>query len=185
MLSVRDLGQPLGRRPKISHHGFSRNAFEIGRRASKFARFLYCFFIMQAIITRQPDTFTLAYLPDQHLLIGRWLRPVSVGELQAHYQEVLTAALAHENCRHWLLDVRRRRINDADAVRWFGEEFGPQLPQVLGQPVVVAYFAMVGQDVATSDPALWENIRQGSLQGASYCYFDQESTAITWLTQQP
>jgi hypothetical protein len=140
---------------------------------------------MQVLPTRHPSCFTLAYLPDQHIIIGRWLRPVMLDELQAHYQELLDAALAHDNCRHWLLDVRRRRINDADAVRWFGEDFGPRLSQLLGQPVVVAYFAMVGQDVATSDPALWENIRQGSFQGAAYCYFDQESTAMDWLAQQP
>jgi hypothetical protein len=119
------------------------------------------------------------------MLIGRWLRPAILSELQAHYHELLEAALAHGNCRHWLLDVRRRRINDTEAVRWFGEDFGPRLPQSLGQPVVVAYFAMVDQDVATSDPALWENIRQGSSQGATYCYFDQESTAMNWLAQQP
>ncbi|RZK47900.1 MAG: hypothetical protein EOO59_17235 [Hymenobacter sp.] len=136
-------------------------------------------------VTRFSESFTLAYLADQHLLIGRWLRPVLLVELQSHYQELLAAAVAHEHCRHWLLDVRRRRINDPEAVRWFGQEFSPQLPQALGSPVVVAYFAMVGQDVASTDPALWENIRQGSLTGAQYCYFDQESTAMTWLAQQP
>jgi hypothetical protein len=119
------------------------------------------------------------------LLIGRWLRPVSLTEIKAHYDELLHAALANGNCRHWLLDVRRRVINDPEAVRWFGEEFGPKLPAVLGQPVVVAYFARVGQDVATTDLALWENIRQGSFQGAKYHYFDQESAAMEWLAQQP
>jgi hypothetical protein len=140
---------------------------------------------MNLPVTRSPDGFTLTYLPDQHLLIGRWLRPVTVPELQAHYEEVLQAAQAQGNCRHWLLDVRRRIINDPDAARWFGEDFGPRLPALLGQPVVVAYFARVGQDVATTDPALWENIRQGSLQGAKYCYFDQESAAMAWLAEQP
>jgi hypothetical protein len=140
---------------------------------------------MKLLPTQQSSAFTLTYLPDQHLLIGRWLRPVLLSELQVHYQELLAAALAHGHCRHWLLDVRRRRINDADAVHWFGEEFSPQLPQLLGQPVVVAYFAMVGQDVAATDPALQKNIRQGSLHGATYCYFDQESTAMSWLAQQP
>jgi hypothetical protein len=140
---------------------------------------------MQLPVARFPDSFTLTYLEDQHLLIGRWLRPVALAELQAHYEALLAAAVAHGGCRHWLLDVRRRTINDAAAVQWFGQEFGPRLPQALGQPVVVAYFAMVGQDVATSDPALWENIRQGSLAGAQYCYFDQESTAMAWLSQQP
>ena len=140
---------------------------------------------MNLPVTRYSDSFTLTYLPDQHLLIGRWLRPVSLPEIKAHYDELLQAAQAHGNCRHWLLDVRRRIINDPDAVRWFGEEFGPALPAVLGQPVVVAYFARVGQDVATTYPALWENIRQGSLQGAKYCYFDLESEALAWLAQQP
>ncbi|RZK62724.1 MAG: hypothetical protein EOO59_01765 [Hymenobacter sp.] len=139
---------------------------------------------MILLATHSPESFTLAYLPDQHLLIGRWLRPVALAELQGHYAELLAAALAHGHCRHWLLDVRRRCLNDPAAVRWFGEDFSPRLPQALGSPVVVAYFAMVGQDVASSDPALGENIRQGSLVGAQYCYFDQESVAMTWLTQQ-
>lgn len=140
---------------------------------------------MHIPVTHYPDGFTLAYLPDQHLLIGRWLRPVTLTELQAHYGDLLQAAVAHGHCRHWLLDVRRRTINDPEAVHWFGEEFGPGLPAILGQPVVVAYFAMVGQDVATTDPDLWENIRQGSMQGANYCYFDQESEAMRWLAEQP
>jgi hypothetical protein len=140
---------------------------------------------MQLLTTQDPSSFTLTYLADQHVLIGRWLRPVALHELQAHYQELLAAALANGRCRHWLLDVRRRSINDAAIVQWFGETFSPQLPQLLGQPVVVAYFAMVGQDVATADPALRKNIRQGSLQGAMYCYFDQEGEAMGWLAQQP
>lgn len=140
---------------------------------------------MDLLVTRYPDSFTLTYLPDEHLLIGRWLRPVTLTELQAHYQETLQAALAHGNCRHWLLDVRRRAINDPEAKRWFGEEFGPALPATLGQPVVIAYFARVGQETATTDPVLRENIRQGEQQGARYHYFDQEGAAMAWLAAQP
>lgn len=140
---------------------------------------------MNLPVLHYPDSFTLTYLPDEHLLIGRWLRPVQLAELQAHYTATLAAAKANGNCRHWLLDVRRRRINDPDAARWFGEEFSPQLPQALGQPIVVAYFAMVSQDAIMDEPALWENIRQGSLDGARYCYFDQESVAMRWLAEQP
>ncbi|RZK60158.1 MAG: hypothetical protein EOO59_07140 [Hymenobacter sp.] len=140
---------------------------------------------MHLLATRQPSCFTLTYLPDQDILIGRWLRPVALEELQTHYQELLDAALAHGHCRHWLLDVRRRLINEPAAVRWFGEVFGPRLPQLLGQPVMLAYFAMVDQHVATADPGLGENIRQGAVQGATYCYFDQESTAMHWLAEQP
>ncbi len=132
-----------------------------------------------------PDSFTISYLPDQHLLIGRWLRPVALDALQIHYAALLEAALEHDNCRHWLLDVRRRPINDEVAVRWFGEDFSPKLPGLLGRPVVIAYFAMVTQDAASEDPNLEENIRQGALNGSHYCYFNQESEALDWLAQQP
>jgi len=135
--------------------------------------------------TFSPDSFTLTYLADQHLLIGRWLRPVLLEELRSHYEALLEAAQAHGQCRHWLLDVRRRIINDPEAVAWFGHEFSPRLPAALGQPVVVAYFAMVNQESMHGEPALRENIRQGALQGSHYRYFNQESEALAWLAQQP
>lgn len=140
---------------------------------------------MNLSVPHYPDGFSLTYLPDEHLLIGRWLRPVQLTELQAHYEATLDAAKANGNCRHWLLDVRRRRINDEEAMRWFGEAFSPRLPQELGQPVVVAYFAMVGQGAVLDEPGLRENIRQGSLSGTKYCYFDQENAAMHWLAEQP
>ena len=139
---------------------------------------------MPVAATASFDGFTLDYLPEQHLLIGRWLRPASLAEIQVHYQALLDAALAHGHCRHWLLDVRRRPISDAATVAWFGE-FSRQLPALLGQPVVLAYFAMVDQSVAGEDPGLRENMRQGAIQGSHYCYFNQESEALAWLLQQP
>ncbi|GAB3637109.1 hypothetical protein GCM10027422_26990 [Hymenobacter arcticus] len=140
---------------------------------------------MPAPLTYSPDSFSIEYRAEQHLLVGRWLRPVLLEELQSHYEAMLAAALAHENCRHWLLDVRRRPYRDAAAAQWFGDKFGPRLPQALGQPVVIAYFAMVSQEVAREDATLWSNMVQGSLQGSRYCYFNQESMALAWLGQQP
>lgn len=140
---------------------------------------------MTSAISFSPDSFTLSYLPDQSLLLGRWLRPVALDALQTHYAALLEAAQAHGNCRHWLLDVRRRPISDPAAVQWFGEEFSPRLPGLLGQPVVIAYFAMVNQDAAREDPGLEANIRQGALNGSHYRYFNQESEALAWLAQQP
>lgn len=131
-----------------------------------------------------PDSFTLDYRPEQHLLIGRWLRPASLAEIQTHYQALLAAALTHDRCRHWLLDVRRRHISDAAAIAWFAE-FSHHLPKLLGQPVALAYFAMVDQNLASQDEGLRENIRQGAVQGNRYCYFNQESEALAWLLQQP
>ena len=140
---------------------------------------------MSAPFTYSPDSFSIEYRPDQQLLIGRWLRPVLLEELQTHYEAMLQAALAHDSCRHWLLDVRRRPYRDAAAGQWFGEVFSPRLPQALGRPVVIAYFAMVSQEVAREDPTLWSNMVQGSQQGSHYCYFNQEREALVWLSQQP
>lgn len=134
--------------------------------------------------TYSPDSFSLDYRPEQHLLVGRWLRPVSLDELKTHYAALLAAALAHGRCRHWLLDVRRRHIADAAAVAWFAD-FSRQLPEALGQPVVLAYFAMVDQRGADANAGLRENIRQGAVQGSRYRYFNQESEALAWLLQQP
>ncbi len=140
---------------------------------------------MLAPLTYSPDSFSIEYRAEQQLLIGRWLRPVLLEELQIHYEALLTAALAHGGCHRWLLDVRRRPYRDPAATRWFGEVFGPRLPQALGQPVALAYFAMVNQDVASQDPALRQNMQQGSLQNGHFRYFNQESEALAWLAQQP
>jgi len=139
---------------------------------------------MLAATTYSPESFNLDYRSDQLLLIGRWLRPASLAELKTHYQALLDAAVAHNNCRHWLLDVRRRDIHDGDAIGWFAE-FSRQLPTALGQPVVLAYFAMVNQGDATKDSRLRDNMRQGAVQGNRYCYFNQENEALAWLLQQP
>jgi len=139
---------------------------------------------MPAALPYSPDSFSIEYRPDQHLLIGRWLRPVSLAELKTHYQALLDAAVAHGHCRHWLLDVRRRDIHDGAAIAWFAD-FGRGLPAVLGQPVALAYFAMVNQGDATADSRLRDNMRQGAVQGNSYCYFNQENEALAWLQQQP
>jgi hypothetical protein len=120
-------------------------------------------------------SFTLDYRPEQHLLIGRWLRPVPLDELKTHYAALLNAALAHGHCRH---------IADAAVIAWFAD-FSRQLPEILGQPVALAYFAMVDQSVADANAGLRDNIQQGAVQGSRYRYFNQESEALTWLLQQP
>ena len=139
---------------------------------------------MPAALPYSPESFSIEYRADQHLLIGRWLRPVSLEELKTHYQALLDAALAHGHCRHWLLDVRRRDIHDGAAIAWFAD-FSRRLADLLGQPVVLAYFAMVNQSAAAADASLRDNIRQGAVQGNSYRYFNQENEALAWLLQQP
>jgi hypothetical protein len=131
------------------------------------------------------EVFILDYRPDQALLIARWLRPLTLLELQTSYEAILAAAQAHGSCRHWLLDVRRRATGDPAAMQWFGREFSPRLLAALGGPLFAAYFGMITQDVAKDIAALRANIEQGELNGAHYHYFNREDEALAWLAQQP
>ncbi|MGI4871010.1 MAG: hypothetical protein ACRYFX_07510 [Janthinobacterium lividum] len=135
--------------------------------------------------TYPPDVFTLEYRPEPGILVGRWLRPVSMAEAQVTYAAVLAAAQAHGNCHRWLLDVRRRSTGDPTITQWFGTEFGPRLAGALGGPVAIAYFAMIDHSAATDSAELLRNIEQAERQGNHYRYFNQEGEALAWLAGQP
>jgi hypothetical protein len=130
------------------------------------------------------ESFTLEYRADQRLLIGRWLCPVTLAEITTHYEVLLTSALAY-NCRHWLLDVRRRGVGDAPAAEWFGQEFTPRLAAAFAKPVYLAYFSMIAHDQATANPSLNANIQQGVILETHYHYFNREGDCLAWLALQP
>lgn len=139
---------------------------------------------MPAASLYSPESFILDYRADQRLLIGRWLRPASLTELQAHYEAVLASAQAH-GCRHWLLDFRRRPSGDAAAVHWFGSVFTPQVVAAFDKPVYCAYFAMLSHDQATTHAGVDANIRQGIPLGMHYHFFNHEGNCLAWLARQP
>ncbi|MGI4741637.1 MAG: hypothetical protein ACRYG7_41245 [Janthinobacterium lividum] len=139
---------------------------------------------MSSALPYSPESFALSYYPDQHLLIGRWLRVAALEEIKTHYEALLASAVAH-NCRHWLLDVRRRGVGPTPALEWFGAEFTPQLSAAFAKPVYLAYFAMISHNQATDNPGLEANIQKGSILGMHYHYFNQEGDCLAWLAQQP
>lgn len=130
------------------------------------------------------DSFTLTYWPDQHLLVGRWLRPVSLAEYRSTYETFLAAALAH-NCRHWLLDLRRRRAADDEMLVWFGRDFAPRMTAAFQAPVYIAYFSMVSHEQAIVNPRFEDNVQQGRQMDAHYHYFITEGECLGWLLKQP
>ena len=132
-----------------------------------------------------PHDFTLHYRPDEHILIGRWLRQTGLPEIQAAYEALLTQAQAHDNCRHWLLDIRRRTAGDQQGTAWFGEHFIPRLLPALGGPVSIAYFAMIDHVAATTIHGVLQNVQQGQQAQHQFRYFNQEGEALAWLTGQP
>jgi hypothetical protein len=131
------------------------------------------------------EIFTLDYNSFQRVLVARWLQPTELADIKASYEAVLAAAQANDNCRHWLLDVRRRSVGDAAGLEWFRQEFSGRLMPTLGGPVFIAYFAMIDQAAALQVAGVSDSIAEGEAKGGHYYYFNREDEALAWLAKQP
>ncbi|MBD2717139.1 hypothetical protein KBK19_19000 [Microvirga sp. STR05] len=80
----------------------------------------------------------LSYRADLHVLVGRWMRVVTLAEMQQGYELLLQAAVEHR-CRQWLLDTRRRNNTDEEGAQWMTQEFLPRLQGLLGGTTALAY----------------------------------------------
>ena len=84
------------------------------------------------------DFLEISYRADLDLLLGRWLRPIELGEMQQGYHMLLEAAVTGQ-CRQWLLDVRRRQNTHKVGAQWMVGTFLPQLAAHLGGRTRLAY----------------------------------------------
>ena len=128
------------------------------------------------------DFLEISYRADLDLLLGRWLRPIELAEMQRGYQLMLDAAQAGQ-CRQWLLDVRRRQNTHQVGAQWMKSTFLPQLAARLGGRTRLAYLLA---------PAY---LRDESADAAfpPAAYFDgkpfvgerfiEENTALQWLSR--
>ena len=87
------------------------------------------------------DVFFLNYEPDTNLLVGRWQHNVSDHALHLPHQELLNAALHHNRCRFWLLDMRAQDQYSPALLVWLKELVSEQVVTVLGSPVFLACVA--------------------------------------------
>jgi len=90
------------------------------------------------------DALEIIYHRDHHILIGRFLRPLSEEENHQCYLELLAAAHARDNCRYWLLNIRRRGRSGPVVLQWLLHDFYPQLQRELGTPARLVYFMAPG-----------------------------------------
>ena len=109
-------------------------------------------------------------------------------ELQTHYEAMLAAALAHDHCRHWLLDVRRRPLITLDSARWVTQDWLPRAAAAL-RPARLRLAFLV-------DPVRAENLRADpelrAVMAAAYApghpfdlrTFTDEGAAVAWLLGQ-
>ncbi len=126
------------------------------------------------------DFLVLAYRPDLDVLVARWLRPITLDELEQGYWALLAEAERHR-CRRWLIDVRRRRNTHQLGARWMVSTLLPELGPRLGGRTRLAYFLMPAfmrdpeADAAFPPPQYFED---KPFVGER---FVDEQGALTWL----
>ena len=129
------------------------------------------------------DFLEISYRADLDLLLGRWLRPIAVAEMQQGYELLLDAAVAGQ-CRQWLLDVRRRLNTHQLGAPWMVGTFLPRLADRLGGPTRLAYLMApaflrdAAADAAFPPPAYFA--------GKPFVgeRFIDENAAIEWLLRR-
>jgi hypothetical protein len=128
------------------------------------------------------DSFAVTFRSDLGILIGRWLRPLPPPELQATYELMLREAQAHEGCRYWLLDLRRRPVEQVDLNGWIQEQFTPMVAANLGGALFTAYLVGPGQR-STIESLTMDNYLVEAAAFESYpSFFDDEALAVAWLS---
>jgi hypothetical protein len=136
---------------------------------------------MNTLMPTTPDQFSLAYDAEQHLLIGAWLSDTEEDDLYPSYERLLAAAHAHDKCRFWLLDMRKRSWHSVAFARWFGNLLAHQVVRELGSPVFVAYVAEETHRVDIEGVASDAMLRQTAQVEFYPYYFDNEQSAREWL----
>ncbi|OON71085.1 hypothetical protein [Hymenobacter sp. CRA2] len=123
------------------------------------------------------------YRPGPGLLIGRWLRAVTEGELYASYPALLETALAH-GCRYWLLDARRRLNVEVAITPWLLNDFAPRLGQHLGGRVFLAYLVAPIQmtDAVPADKVIPPQVYFDGKSCLMQRFIDEDA-ALAWLQQ--
>ena len=127
------------------------------------------------------DVFALAYEPAPNLLVGRWLRDVADRSLLPPQEELLTAALHHNRCRFWLLDLRSQQEYSPLLLEWLGELMARQVVSVLGSPVFMACVASESHRAEIESIGTETLLRQQAEHEFYPYFFSDELAARAWL----
>ena len=129
---------------------------------------------------RVEDFLEISYRPDLEVLVARWLRPVDLPELQAGYEQMLTAARGGAG-RRWLIDVRRRFNTHQVGAQWMVSSLLPRLGPALGGQSRLAYLLApmylrdASADAAFPPPAYFAGKPFAGER------FMEENAAVAWL----
>ena len=97
---------------------------------------------------------------------------------------MLACAREYDNCRFWLLDLRRRPLAGPDLNEWFREQFSPRLAASLGGPLFTAYLAGPHQRVAAESAEMELHLCQAATIDSFPAFYDNEADAVSWLCDQ-
>jgi hypothetical protein len=135
----------------------------------------------------EADFLTLAYRPDARVLTARWLRAVSLAELQQGFTRIRELS-QEQQAGHWLVDVRRRTELDAASSGWVASVLLPAAAVDLGPtPLSVAYLLSPARNEQLhTDDALKATVQQAQsyIQPYTLRTFLDEGQAMQWLSEQ-
>jgi len=127
------------------------------------------------------DVFALTYEAEPNLLVGRWLRDVADRSLLLPQDELLSAALQHNRCRFWLLDMRRQSTFSPLLLEWLGALLTHQVVSVLGSPVFMACVADASHRTEIESLSTEALLREQAKHEFYPYFFDDEAAARQWL----
>ena len=127
------------------------------------------------------DVFALSYEPEPNLLVGRWLRDVADRSLLPPQEELLTAALQHNHCRFWLLDMRSQDAFTPLLLEWLGDLLARQVVSVLGSPVFMACVSDERHRAEIESISTETLLRQQAEHEFYPYFFHDETDARAWL----
>lgn len=127
------------------------------------------------------DVFSLDYESAPNLLVGRWLGNVPDHTLHPPHQELLSAALQHNRCRFWLLDMRAQDQYSPTLLGWLKDLMAEQVVMVLGSPVFLACVANENHRAEIESIGTETLLRQQAQHEFYPYFFNSEEAAREWL----
>jgi hypothetical protein len=128
-----------------------------------------------------PDLLSLTYEVEAGLLLCRWRPNAPAEELAPVFDALLKAALAANQCRFWLFDMRERAWHPPVFEQWFAGLLSQRVVQVLGKPVFLACVAT--EQNRTDIESIGTQVRlRSQAEHEFYPYFfSDEAAAREWL----
>ncbi|UOQ65615.1 hypothetical protein [Hymenobacter volaticus] len=138
------------------------------------------------LVATHAEYLHLTYRPDLQTVILRWLRDVSLSELQLAHRAALELTL-HHKAAFWFVDVRRRLVVNNTHTRWLADEFLPHAAALTPTGNLrIAYLTSPSrQRIIDADSDMQLIVTRAESKGQPYRLrtFLDEASAMAWLLE--